>query len=294
MTVTRYIAHRLHQTSVSRFVRNSPVLNLYAERWWVRLHSRALLSRIRSLKSLSHSSPAGLGGEQSVPSVPTLQDAVAKLPAYVTAGEEFSAEMAQYCCTSKFLSITALRHSLGYQDIYAHVLRHLRGRPVKVLEIGIGVNDPSAPSGMPRGHVPGASLAGWSRYFPGSEIHGADIDPRCMHASADYTTHIADQRDAESLRRLAESLGGGFDLVVDDGLHTPEANGNVIATFLPLLAPTGVMVIEDISPEFDELWFEAEDQIPAPYRLTYFPSTVLRQYRGRRTSAGIAVIVHRP
>lgn len=139
MTVTRYLAHRLHQSSVSRFVRRSPLLNYFAERWWVRLHSRALLARIRGLKKPQASAPADLARAGQVPSVPTLAEAIAKLPPYVTAGEDFSSEMAKYCCTSKFLSTEHLEHSLGYQDIYAPILRHLRGRPVKVLEIGIGI-----------------------------------------------------------------------------------------------------------------------------------------------------------
>lgn len=66
---------------------------------------------------------------------------------------------------------------------------------------------------------------------------------------------------------------------------------NRMDVFPPLLKPTGLMVIEDKSPESDELWFQAKREIPAAYGLAYFPRNALRQYRSRCTSAGIAVIV---
>jgi len=222
--------------------------------------------------------------------VPDLKTVVAKLPDFVLAGEEFSREMAQWCSTSKFLSVSLRPDSCGYQDIYAQILKKLRGRDVRLLEIGIGINDPAVKSGMTVDHRPGASLLGWSNYFPGAEIHGADIDRRCLIDTDHYTTHFADQLDPQSLQRLARELGGGFDLVVDDGLHTPEANANVMAAFLPLLRPHGIMVIEDILMDFEPLWSGAAKYLPRGYRLDYFPSAVLRQSRGPRSEVGFAVL----
>jgi hypothetical protein len=290
MNITRLVIHRLHQTPLSRAIRRSPTLNHFAERWWVASQSRIFLQGLRGIRAPQGSPSGATPAGQSPPSIPPLEDAVAKLPAYVAAGEDFSAEMARHCSTSKFLSVTVRRDSCGYQDIYAQILRHLRGKAAKMLEIGIGVNDPTSPSGMPAEHVTGASLVGWSRYFPGGEIHGADVDPRCMQQSESFTTHLVDQRDPASLERLGDRIGGDLDLVVDDGLHTPEANINVMAAFMPLLAPTGLLVIEDISAEFDTLWFRAQKEMPSEYTMTYFPSSVLRQFRGAGGQGGIAVI----
>jgi SAM-dependent methyltransferase len=232
----------------------------------------------------------GLGTESTAAEVPTFDDVVAKLPDFVTVGESFSQEMAQWCNTSKFLSYTMRKDSCGYQDIYAQILKNLRGRDIRILEIGIGVNDPTAKSGMSENHRPGASLNGWCGYFPGAEVHGADVDRRCLVDSDQYKTHFADQLDVGSLQSLAIELGGEFDLVVDDGLHTPEANANVIAAFLPLLKPHGILVVEDILAEFDALWFAAPAYLPKGYRLDFFPSSVLRQFRGFRAQVGMAVI----
>jgi len=291
MNVARRIIHRLHQTPLSRAIRRSATLSHFVRRWWVASQSRIFLSVLRKIGPPQLPQSNAAREHRALPSVPALNQAIAKLPQYVSAGEAFSAEMATFCSTSKFLSVTARQDSCGYQDIYAGILLHLRGQAIKLLEVGIGVNDPSAPSGMARDHVPGASLVGWSRYFPNSEIHGADVDPRCMHHSEGYETHLVDQLDPGTLLKLAADLGSCFDVVVDDGLHTPEANVNVMAAFLPLLAPDGLMVIEDISSEFDALWFQAQSEMPLPYKLTYFPSSVLRQFRGPGGQCGIAVVV---
>lgn len=177
-----------------------------------------------------------------------------------------------WCETSKFVS-------LGYQDVYARVLRHLRSTPVRVLEIGIGVNDPFAASGMSTQHLPGASLIGWSNYFREAELFGADVDRRVLGTNPYYKAHWVDQRNPESLYALAEMIGAPLDLIVDDGLHTAEANGNALAALLPLLSSRGVMVIEDILPEYNELWERVSDWLRPEYQVRFFPGYVLRSDR---------------
>lgn len=56
------------------------------------------------------------------------------------------------------------------KDVYGHALKHLKDARPRILEIGIGINDPSVAYGMDPGHIPGSSLIGWSNYFPGSEV----------------------------------------------------------------------------------------------------------------------------
>ena len=180
--------------------------------------------------------------------------------------------MTNWCETSKFVS-------LGYQDVYARVLRHLRATSVRVLEIGIGVNDPSAASGMSTQHLPGASLMGWANYFGEAEVFGADVDRRVLSANHYYKAYWVDQRNSESIYALAETVGAPLDLIVDDGLHTAEANGNTLAALLPLLSSRGVMVIEDILPEYNELWERVSDWLRPEYQARFFPGYVLRSDR---------------
>lgn len=288
MAITRDAMNRLYQTRFSRALRKSPTASYAAQRWWSHTQLEYFKNVCQTIGQPSLSYTANI--EPPAVEVPTLGEVVAKLPEYVLAGQRFSDEMAQWCSTSKFLSYTARTDSTGYQDVYAQILKNLRGHPIRMVEIGIGVNDPSVVSGMSADHRPGASLEGWCGYFPGSEVHGADVDRRCLIDTENYKTHFVDQRDPSSLRDLAHKIGGGFDLVVDDGLHTPEANVNVMAAFLPLLNPHGIMVVEDVMTDFEPLWLSASDFLPTHYELAYFPHSVLRQLRGYRGQCGIAVI----
>ena len=183
--------NRLHQTRVSAALRKLPIASHVAEGWWFHTQSKYLKNVCAGMPLPTVSADSGT--ESTAAEVPTLDDVVAKLPDFVTAGERFSQEMAQWCNTSKFLSYTMRKDSCGYQDIYAQILKNLRGRDMRILEIGIGVNDPTVKSGMAENHRPGASLFGWCGYFPGAEVHGADVDRRCLIDSDRYKTHFADQ-----------------------------------------------------------------------------------------------------
>ena len=281
---------RLHQTRLSHLVKTTAVTSELASRWWDRQQAVRFAAAIDRLAAPLSAEESAINGPAQVPS---RQEVMEKMPPLILAGETFSDEMGRWCRTSKFASVTQDPGSCGYQDIYARLLDHMRqGRP-RILEIGIGINDPSARSGMETAHSPGASLVGWSEYFPESEVHGADVDERCLVNTDRYTTHKVDQRDPDSLARLAALLGPPVDLLVDDGLHTPEANGNTIAALLPLISPAGVMVIEDIQPRFDALWEEFVEGLRTEYAGVYYPSRILRQYRDPGSAGGMAVITRR-
>ena len=286
MGFSEELTTRFHQTRLSGFVKRAPGISAVAQRWWIREQTKYFREALSTLGPPLDSAPTEAGSSQVL--IPSLTDARNKLPEYVAAGEAFSDAMSEWCSTSKFISISREPESLGYQDVYAPILSHLTDCGARVLEIGIGVNDPHARSGMSYDHQPGASLRGWSYYLKGSEVHGADIDRRVLVDTDRYTTHYVDQLDVPSIRALAQEVGAPLDLIVDDGLHTPEANANVMTVLLPSLSPIGVMVVEDILPEYDPIWESLGGLLPSAYRCDFFPSRVLRQYR--ETGGGIAVI----
>jgi len=269
-----WVRHHLHQTPVSRGLRRVPGARALAERWWLFSQGSALKSALSSIKP-----PIGVESDmQREIDLPTILEIEAREPTTVEQGDAFSSSMSVWCDTSKF-------QSLGYQDVYARVVSHLVDASPRVLEVGIGVNDPSSPSGMEPSHQPGASLVGWARFFPGSEVHGADIDRRVLIDTDLYSTHWVDQRDGESLASLVRTVGAPMDLVVDDGLHTPEANGLTVAELLPYLSRQGILVVEDILPEYDVLWSQAYRWLPPHYGVLFYPGKILRGDRDE----GVAV-----
>ncbi len=120
--------------------------------------------------------------------------------------------------------------------IYEQHLSSFVNRPVRVLEIGV---------------LGGGSLQYWKKWFgPSARIVGVDIDERCAeYVEPQISVEIGSQNDVEFLRGVAERHGP-FDVVIDDGSHTPS---DVITTFeclYPLLAERGVYLVEDIEHSY--------------------------------------------
>ena len=138
----------------------------------------------------------------------------------------------------------------NYTPVYDVLFRPLRMAPVRVMEIGIGTLLPDIPStfiGNPNHYPhykPGGSLRVWRDFFPKGVIYGGDIADDCMFTEERITTFQFDSTDA---KECAAALGGlEFDIVVDDGLHTKEAQLATLANLWPRLSCGGLYVIEDI------------------------------------------------
>ena len=134
---------------------------------------------------------------------------------------------------------------------------------VKVLEIGLGTNNVGIPSNMGAMGKPGASLFAFSSYLgTRGKIFGADVDAKVLFEAEMIQTFYVDQLDIDSLIKLG-TKSKEFDLIIDDGLHTFEANINTFLTLLPRLSKNGIIVIEDISPLPENLilWSIVSDKI---------------------------------
>jgi trans-aconitate methyltransferase len=120
---------------------------------------------------------------------------------------------------------TALHH---YHTAYEEVCA---GREIRaVLEIGV---------------LTGASLQAWAARWPEAEVYGIDINPSAK-APEHPRIHVlhADATKPEAVWLLPPQLG--FDLIVDDASHEIKDQLATFTLFLPVLAATGVYVIEDI------------------------------------------------
>eukprot|EP00439_Symbiodinium_sp_Y106_P056707 s2072_g7.t5 len=168
----------------------------------------------------------------------------------------------------------------GYCPIYEVLLQPLKVQ--RLLEVGLGTQNPdslSSMAGLGPGFRPGGSLRAWRDYLPQAFIYGLDVMPDAMVrgevpflVSGDSTelgvsspppparvrTALADSANEGHVASVMKSWGfasapgpgtprGVFDVVVDDGLHSPEAQIATLGSLWPWLKRGGIFVVEDIN-----------------------------------------------
>lgn len=119
-----------------------------------------------------------------------------------------------------------------YFEIYERHLARFRGRPVRVLEIGV---------------FGGGSLPMWREYFgPDCQVYGVDIDPECIAHQADgVAIFIGDQASPEFWQTFLAEVPE-VDVVLDDGGHRANQQIVTFEALLPHIAPGGVYLCEDV------------------------------------------------
>lgn len=135
-----------------------------------------------------------------------------------------------------------------YSDVYQALFGHCREHIRLVFECGLGTNNTMFGNNMTEKGRPGASLRAWRDYFPNATIVGADIDEQALFTEHRISTHYVDQLNRHSIDQMWAQVGlDGFDLMLDDGLHTFEAGVSMFEGSFGRLRPGGVYVIEDVS-----------------------------------------------
>lgn len=123
-----------------------------------------------------------------------------------------------------------------------------------LLEIGLGSNNVNVVSNMGSHGKPGASLRAFRDYLPNAQIYGADIDRGILFKEERISTFFVDQTDLDSFSALSASVPEEFDLIIDDGLHSPNANLATLVFGLNRLKVNGYFLVEDISPAALPIW----------------------------------------
>lgn len=158
---------------------------------------------------------------------------------------------------SKYRSDKETIHS--YEPVYSEILSQT-SEP-RILEIGLGsVNNNSNPF-LPNRYrfagSPGGSINAWREAFPNAIIVGADIDEEAV-ASIEGIGFgfVVDQNRDQSLDKFVQRAKeyGPYNLIVDDGLHEPNANLRTLKHLFPLLANDGSYVIEDVHESLIDFW----------------------------------------
>jgi hypothetical protein len=129
-----------------------------------------------------------------------------------------------------------------YFPIYDRHLAPYRGRPVRVLEIGV---------------YRGGGLDLLRSYLgPEAYIVGVDVDESARASvGGRYPIEIGDQADDAFLRRVAADHGP-FDVVIDDGGHTMRQQVCSLEALFPLMTDDGTYLVEDTHTSY---WQEYAD-----------------------------------
>jgi len=136
----------------------------------------------------------------------------------------------------------------NYTTFYYSIFKDFNEKPLRLFELGLGTNNVNLPSNMGPQGKPGASLYGWREFFPNSEIFGADIDTDILFNADRIKTFYCDQTKPEIIKAMWEEpvLEDNFDIIIDDGLHTFDANVCFLENSIHKLNPGGYFIIEDI------------------------------------------------
>lgn len=151
----------------------------------------------------------------------------------------------------------------NYTQLYSALFKDRFDRPLRVFELGLGTNNPALLSNMGVFGAPGASHRGWRSLFPQGSVYGADIDRGILFQEDRIQTFYCDQLDKSSIRSIwsQPALLSGADIIIEDGLHTFEANVSFLEGSLDHLRPGGIYVIEDIAWEDVEKWYERLERV---------------------------------
>jgi len=120
-----------------------------------------------------------------------------------------------------------------YLPLYDRYFAPFRGRPVRMLEIGVSK---------------GGSMDLWRDYFgPGASITGIDIEPACaaFDGRNGNRVRIGSQADPAFLRDVIVEMGGA-DIVLDDGSHVASDQRAAFDALFPLVEDGGLYVVEDL------------------------------------------------
>jgi len=170
-----------------------------------------------------------------------------------------------------------------YHNLYGPLLKN-RNAITGILEIGMGTNNPDVVSNMGLWGYPGASLKAFRDFLKSAMIFGADIDKRILFEDERIKTFYVDQTDPVTFTELGKSIPSDLDLVIDDGLHSPNANLETLKFGLTKIKIGAWVVVEDIAPEALPLWEFVSALLPSNYEPHIFRGESALVFAVRRLS----------
>lgn len=124
----------------------------------------------------------------------------------------------------------------NYTKVYADFFGPIRNDPLVFLEIGI---------------YKGNSVKLWESYFPNATLYFIDNTPSYIeYFSKRSHYHFMDQTDWYTLHAFAKSVGGEFDVILDDAGHSMVGQIGSFQTFFQYLKSGGLYIIEDLHSSY--------------------------------------------
>ena len=156
----------------------------------------------------------------------------------------------------------------SYCKFYDLIFASIKFKAINIFECGIGTTSPDFPSNMGVSGTPGASLRMWRDYFVNADIYGADIDPDVLFEEARIKTYHLDQTSKMSIETMWDQIGVvEFDVMIDDGLHSPLGGITLLENSLHKLSRDGIYIIEDVSIRHFQTYEERLNKLPIVYDL---------------------------
>lgn len=128
-----------------------------------------------------------------------------------------------------------------YTPVYHQLFQHLRDKPIRFLEIGVGGYDIETAGGL--------SLRMWADYFPKAQIVGLDIHPKKLAIAPHVHLVCGSQSDPQVLAKIVDDFGP-FDIIIDDGSHRASDAKASFYYLYPRMTAQGIYVVEDIQTSF--------------------------------------------
>ena len=157
------------------------------------------------------------------------------------------------------------RHN--YHLVYAAILSNIK-KPEAMLEIGIGSINKNIVSNMGANGKPGASLRAFKDVLGEANIYGADYDKDILIEEERIKTFFVDQTKPETFAALEKGIPDQLSLIIDDGLHAPDANIATMSFALEMQknVPDAWFLVEDIPESAISIWQTVAHLLPAQYR----------------------------
>ena len=127
-----------------------------------------------------------------------------------------------------------------YHTVYQPEFEPLQNESINILEIGV---------------FKGESASAWIDFFPNATVYGLDIFVRVSAEDIPILQHprvkwLKGDSTHPSVSGAIQKAWPDvqFDIIIDDGLHRPEANALTFINLFPFIKSTGSYYVEDVWP----------------------------------------------